>query len=139
MRAYIDGTLSTKQQSFLPEDLWFATNDCEDNMDISDTCIRLTGLEIESAVLDEGSKFTCRWKGVELSHIDDQGECVETEEFSIEDFKEFVEGKNMRLVNMGTYLDQTVNVKITSLVLVDDDVEYEFDTSCIDEIEIIDL
>ena len=133
MRAYIYGNLSTKQECFLPSSLWFANNDCEDTFKISENCIRLDGLELEGAA-DENS-FACRWKGVELCHINNN-EYEETENFTVEQFSNIIKEKNMRLVNMDAYFDTSVNVTITSFELVDQ-TSLEFDTNLIDKIEFV--
>lgn len=39
MRAYLDGTLSKEQEIFLPQDLWFSTEECYDNTIVSEDCI----------------------------------------------------------------------------------------------------
>jgi hypothetical protein len=85
----------------------------------------------------EGNEFSCRWKGVELCHIDENGEHVETEEFSVKDFMGIIKEKNMRLVNMDAYCDEDTNVKITEFKLVDFDGEVDFDTNLIDDIEFV--
>ena len=135
MRAYIDGILSTHQDVFIPEDLWFATEDCDDNTVVSEDCICLSGLTCESSVND--GEFSCRWKGVEVTYIDDTGKEVETEDFTVGEFFEMIENKSMRLVNASAYFDTDVDVRITEFVLVDGESEEEFDTSLIDEIEFI--
>lgn len=135
MRIYIDGVLSTKQDTFLPTTLWFATEDCDDNTCISYQCMCLDGISCESSMRD--NKFTCRWKGVEIHYIDNDGEEVETEDFTVSEFMDFIKAKNMRLVNMDAYFDIDVDVKITKLTLVDYIDEVEFDLNLIDEIEFI--
>lgn len=136
MIAYIDGILSKKQDCFLPSSLWFATEDCDDNTDISDTCLRLDGLHTEGKVWDD-EHFTCRWKGVELCYIDESGEYVETEEFTPEEFQKIINFKDMRLVNMDVHTDTDLTVTITNFVLLEEETSLiELDTDLIDKIEV---
>lgn len=136
MIAYIDGILSKKLDSFLPSSLWFATEDCEDNREVSDTCIRLDGLHTEGNIWDD-KHFTCRWKGVEVCYFDNNGEYVETEEFTPEEFMETIKDINMRLVNMEVHTDTDVTVKITNFVLLEENKSLiELDTDLIDKIEV---
>lgn len=146
MRAYINGKLSApngeqlgKIESFLPAGLWFANPDEDFDFEVSDSCIRLDGLYTEGSVDEETKEFSCRWKGIELCHMDEIDGYLETEDFSIEDFTKIIEEKDMRLVNIDAYYDGDINVEITNLVLVDyyNDTRYEFDTNLIDKIEFI--
>lgn len=134
MRIYIDGKMSTKQETFIPATLWFATEDCDDNTEVSEKCLCLDGLSCESCV--EDNEFSCRWKGVEIRYYEN-GEEIETEDFSLEKFISLITEKKMRLENMDAYYDSSVNVTITSLSIVEGDKEYEFDVSLADEIEFI--
>ena len=134
MRIYLDGKLSTKQETFLPATLWFATENCDDNTEISEECLCLDGLWCESSVDD--NEFSCRWKGVEIHYIEN-GEEIETEDFSLDKFVSLITEKKMRLENMDAYYDSDVFVTITGLSIVDGDNEYEFDVSLADEIEFI--
>ena len=135
MRAYIDGVLSTTQETFIPEDLWFATNDCEDNTIVSKDCLCLSGLTCESSV--ENKEFSCRWKGVEIRYINSDNQEIETEDFSVEEFLQTIQEKNMRLVNMSAFFDTNVNTTITEFLLVDNESEVRFDIALIDTIELI--
>lgn len=148
MRAYIDGKVTRQDglplkdnHCFLPAGLWFNNPEEEFDWEITDNCIRLDGLSCESSVDKETNTFTCRWKGVELCYIDHINGHTETEDFEIEKFKEIIEEKNMRLVNMDAYYDNySLNVEITNLVLIDNDendTSYEFNTNLIDKIEFI--
>lgn len=134
MRIYLDGKLSTKQETFLPEDLWFATEDCDDNTEVSEECLRLTGLCCESCV--DGYEFSVRWKGTEVHYVEN-GEEIETEDCSLEKFVSLITEKKMRLENMSAYYDSDVNVTITGLTIVEGNKEYKFDVSLADEIEFI--
>jgi hypothetical protein len=134
MRIYLDGKLSTKQETFIPATLWFATEDCDDNTIVSEECLCLDGLTCESSV--DGDEFSCRWKGVEIRYIEN-GEEIETEDFSLDKFVSLITEKKMRLENMDAYYDSDVNVTITGLSIVEGDKEYEFDVSLADEIEFI--
>lgn len=134
MRIYIDGKLSTKQETFIPATLWFATEDCDDNTEVSEECLCLDGLSCESCV--EDNEFNCRWKGVEIRYYEN-GEEIETEDFSLEKFISLITEKKMRLENMDAYYDSSVNVTITGLSIVDGHQEYEFDINLADEIEFI--
>ena len=134
MRAYINGQLSNSQDTFLLASLWFASEDCEDNMEISDKCIRIDGLFVEGT--SDTDEFSCRWKGVELCYVNSEGEYIETEDFTVEEFQNLIKEKNMRLVNGDAYFDSNVDVKITEFKLVEEK-EFELDVNLIDEIEFI--
>lgn len=144
MRIYIDGKISRKDGKklednfcFLPAGLWFCSTQEEFDWDITNDCIRLDGLSVESAVDKVTNIFTCRWKGVELCYIDPTNGHTETEDFEIEDFMTIVNDHNMRLVNMDAYYDGDLDVEITNLHIVDDDIEFNFDVNLIDKIEFI--
>lgn len=84
MRAYLDGTLSKEQEIFLPQDLWFSTEECYDNTIVSEDCICVSGLTCESKT--ENKEFSCRWKGVVLTYINNDGKEIETEDFTVDKF-----------------------------------------------------
>lgn len=134
MRIYLDGKLSTKQETFIPAGLWFATENCDDNTEVSEECLHLDGITCESFV--DGNEFSCRWKGTEIHYVEN-GEEIETEDFSLEKFISLITEQKMRLENMDAYYDSDVNVTITGLSIVEGDKEYEFDVSLADEIEFI--
>lgn len=134
VRIYIDGHLSTKQETFIPATLWFATENCDDNTEVSEECLCLDGLSCESSI--DGNKFSARWKGVEIHYIEN-GEEIDTENFSLDKFVSLITEKKMRLENMDAYYDDDVFVTITSMSIVDGDNEYQFDVSLADEIEFI--
>ena len=131
MRVYLDGTLTAEQETFLPVSLWFATEDCEDNLTVSETCISLEGIESESFI--EGNEFSCRWKGVKLSMLDDNGECITTSDFTLKQFADIT--KNMRLVNMDVYFDKDTKCQITNFKLVDT----KYELTCIEHIDEIEF
>ena len=142
MRAYIDGELSRPNDEpvkngscFIPDTLWFANEEDDYDLEISKTCLRLNAMIPESGVHD--SEFSCRWKGIEICYINDNGEYIETEDFTIKELLEIIKEKNMSLVNMEAYYDGDINVKLTHLLLVDREMEYEFDISNVDEIEFV--
>lgn len=114
MRIYIEGTLSTPQECFLPEELFFANENVEENDIPAKDCIRLSGLEIESGV--KGNTFSCRWKGVTM-----EDELNHEEDFSKQDFLDRVKEGGLTLVNMAAYFDTDVNVKVTSIMILDGD------------------
>lgn len=132
MRAYIDGTLSTHQDCFLPDALWFSSDEDFDFV-VNEKTIRLDGLECESGI--ENNEFSCRWKGVEVCYIKD-GEYTETEDITVKEIIDMIKEKNMVLINMEAYYDTSVNVKLTKLKLVDDK-ECEFNTDSMCEIEFV--
>jgi len=134
LRIYIDGTLSTKQETFIPATLWFATENCDDNTEVSEECLCLDSLLCESCVDD--LTFSARWKGVTLCYIKD-GEEIDTEDFTLDFLVNIIKQKKMRLENMDAYYDDDVLVNITSLSIVDGDDEYRLDISLTDEIEFI--
>lgn len=134
MRAYLNGTLSKKQETFIPQDLWFSTKDCDDNTIVSENCICLSGLTCESKT--EDNEFSCRWKGVLLTYVNDNGTEIETEDFTIDKFFKMIKDKNMRLTNMSAFFDEDTVVKLTSLTFVEKDKETEFD-KLVDEIKCI--
>ena len=133
MRIYINGTLSKEQNTFLPEDLWFATSNCEDDTIVSSDCLCLEGELCESQV--EGKTFSCRWKGVSLLHVEN-GEEIETSDFSVKEFMKLTQ--KMRLKNMSAYFDSDTDVHLTEVKLVDAYDEVCFPVERIDDIEFID-
>lgn len=135
MRAYLDGTLSKEQEMFLPQDLWFSTEECNDNTVVSEDCVCISGLTCEFKT--ENKEFSGRWKGVVLTYVNDEGREVETEDFTIDEFLKMIKDKNMRLTNMSAFFDTDVEVMLTSLVFVEKDKEIEFDISLVDEVEFI--
>lgn len=135
MRAYIDGTLSVTQNCFLPASIWFYNPDEGFNEEISYKCIRLDGLEVEGGV--EGTEFGCRWKGVELCYTNEDGEYIETENFTFEDLTNLIETRKLSEINMDAYYDTNVKAKITKLKLVNGDKSFEFNSEDLNEIEFI--
>ena len=131
MRVYIDGTISTKQETFIPATLWFATDDCDENTVISEDCICLEGIECESFV--EGNEFSCRWKGAELGMLDKDGNEIFTEDFTIKDLLNII--KKMRLANMSAFYDEPNITNITSLTFADANERHDFDLSLVDEVD----
>lgn len=135
MRAYLDGTLSKEQEIFLPQDLWFSTEECNDNTIVSEDCICVSGLTCESKT--ENKEFSCRWKGVVLTYINNDGREIETEDFTVDEFLKMIKDKNMRLTNMSAFFDTDVDVMLTKLVFVEKDKETELDIKLVDEVEFI--
>lgn len=135
MRAYLDGTLSKEQEIFLPQDLWFSTEECNDNTIVSEDCICVSGLTCESKT--ENKEFSCRWKGVVLTYINNDGKEIETEDFTVDELLEMIKDKNMRLTNMSAFFDTDVDVMLTKLVFVEKDKETELDIKLVDEVEFI--
>ena len=135
MRIFMDGTLSEKQGCFLPCELWFATEDCEDNTIVSEDCLCLSGHECESSV--DGTKFSCRWKGVSLIYVNDDGEEIDTEDFTYEEFINILKERNMTLQNMSANFDTDVDATITELMVCDADGDHDFDVSDAETIEFI--
>lgn len=142
MRVYLGGKLSKHQSCFLPDTLWFSRDEDYD-LEVSKNTIKLEGIECESSIYDKEeresnkfSSFTCRWKGATLSYINEEDKLEEQENFSIELFKNLIEG--MRLVNMEAFFDTNVNVQLTCLNLTNfHDIDFNFDDKLIDEIEMI--
>ena len=135
MRVYISGKLSKPyQQSFLPAGLWFATEDNED-LEVSETCIRLDGHLIECAM--EGDEFSCRWKGVDLCFLDEDGTYIETESFTVKEFMDIIKDNNMRLINMDVYCNSDTDIEITNVKLIDMYSEFDLDEKLIDKIEFV--
>ena len=95
MRAYLNGTLSVNQETFIPQDLWFSTEECNDNTVGSDNCICVSGLTCESKTEDK--EFSCRWKGVLLTYVNAEGKEIETEDFTVDEFLKIIKDKKMRL------------------------------------------
>jgi hypothetical protein len=97
----------------------------------------LEGIECESVV--EGNTFSCRWKGAELRMLDDDGNEVFTEDFTVKDLLNIIREKGMTLENMSAYYDTANIAKITELMFRDADGEYEFDINLVtDEIDFCD-
>ena len=116
MRAYINGRLSESQSCFLPDTLWFSSDDADDNTCVSFECCCLIGHTIEGAA---GASFSTRWKGVSFSHLTEEGDLIETEEFSISEFLSYINERKFRLTNMDAYLDKDTSVYVEELILVD--------------------
>lgn len=138
MRLYLDGKLSTNTETFFPQSLWFASEDCEFDYEVSEECIRLDGLSCEAR--SRNGEFAARWKGVELVYLKRDGnttEYVETEDFTLDQFAKMISNKNMRLVNMDACYDENVNATVTELTISDGNDYYEFDSSKIDTVEFI--
>ena len=136
MRAYINGELSTPQlDTFFLVSFWFANEECEDNTEVSENCIRLDGIWTEGS--SENTEFSCKWKGVALCYLNEEGFYLEIENFTLDDFEKMIKEKNMKIVNADGYPSSTVNAKITEFKLVDGEKELVFDTDEIEEIEFI--
>lgn len=135
MRAYLDGTLSKEQEIFLPQDLWFSTEECYDNTIVSEDCICVSGLTCESKT--ENKEFSCRWKGVVLTYINNEGKEIETEDFTVDELLKMIKDKNMRLTNMSAFFDTDVEVILTRLLFVEKDKEIELDIKLVDEVEFL--
>ena len=135
MRAYIEGNLSVEQEMFLPEDLWFANEKCDDNTIVSKDCMSLSGLTCESTV--ENKEFFCRWKGVVVTYITDDGVEIETEDLAVKEFIKLLQERKMPFVNASAYFDSDVNVKFTKLILTDNINKIELDISKVEEIEFV--
>lgn len=135
MRAYLDGTLSKEQEIFLPQDLWFSTEECYDNTIVSEDCICVSGLTCESKT--ENKEFSCRWKGVVLTYINNDGKEIETEDFTVDELLKMIKDKNMRLTNMSAFFDTDVEVILTRLLFVEKDKEIELDIKLVDEVEFL--
>lgn len=133
MRAYLDGSLSTYQETFIPQDLWFSTEKCNDNTIVSDDCICVSGLTCESKT--EDNEFSCRWKGVVLTYVNNEGKEVETEDFTADELLTIIKDKNMRLTNISAFFDTDVEVMLTKIVFVEKDKETELDMKIVDEVE----
>lgn len=127
MRAYLNGTLSVCQETFIPQDLWFSTEECNDNTVVSEDCICVSGLTCESKTEDK--EFSCRWKGVILTYVNNEGKEIETEDFTVDELLKMIKDKNMRLTN--------VEVMLTKLLFVEKDKETELDIRLVDEVEFI--
>lgn len=137
MRAYINGKLSTPQECFLPAGLWLANTSDDYDLDISENVLRLDGIEIESSLDEDKTKFTCRWKGVSLVDVDENGNITDKEIYNIEDLLKIIKSKNMSLVNMDAFFDTKVKAAITSIELVDSVSDFSFDLSSVEPIEFI--
>lgn len=136
MRAYVDGQLSEVQKdSFFIVSLWFANEDSEDNMEISENCFRLDGIFTEST--SDVELFSSRWKGVTLCYINEDGVYTETEDFTLEFLDNMIKEKNMRVVNADGYPSVDVTATIKEFKLVDGENELVIDPGLIDEIEFI--
>lgn len=133
MRLYIDGTLSSPQNCFLPDTLWFSSDENFD-FEVNENTIRLDAINGESSIINEGNEFTCRWKGIDVCYIKD-GEYTETEDITVKDLTDMINQKNMILINMESYYDTPVTVNITDLKLVRGEEQYVFDSDSIDKIE----
>lgn len=133
MRAYLNGTLSVYQETFIPQDLWFSTEECNDNTVVSEDCICVSGLTCESKTEDK--EFSCRWKGVILTYVNNEGKEVETEDFTADELLTIIKDKNMRLTNISAFFDTDVEVMLTKIIFVEMDKETELDIKLVDEVE----
>ena len=133
MRAYLNGTLSVYQETFIPQDLWFSTEECNDNTVVSEDCICVSELTCESKTEDK--EFSCRWKGVILTYVNYEGKEVETEDFTVDELLTIIKDKNMRLTNISAFFDTDVEVMLTKIIFVEKDKETELDIKLVDEVE----
>lgn len=134
MRIYIEGTLSVAQETFLPDELWFSNDECEDNTLTSKNCVCLYGESVDSYV--EGKTFTVRWKGVILEKMDN-GTIVEINNPAVNEVLAYLKANKMRLTNMTASYDTNVKVNITKFILEDYENRQIFDNEKIDEIEFV--
>lgn len=132
MRLYIDGKMSVEQECFLPETLWFATDDSEDTIGVTEACVCLEAHEFKSKT--EGLSFSCRWKGVTFCREED-GAYTESDDFSVEEFLQYITERKMRLRNMSAYYDQAVDITVESVVIIDSKGRYTLEPGLFDVIE----
>lgn len=115
MRIYMHGTLSTPQETFIPETLFFANKDVDDNTIPAENCICLECIECECSV--KGLEWSSRWKGVTLISDVDYDEDYDLHENVIKPIRE----NNLMLSNMDAFFDTDVNVKVDSIMILDGD------------------
>lgn len=99
MRIYMSGTISNGEAAkFLPQELFFTSPDCNDDLTPSESCIMLSAHLSECST--EDTHWSCRWKGVDLVNEKDHGE-----DFSLEELKGMFLARNLKLDNMNAYVD----------------------------------
>lgn len=125
MRIYINGTLSNEQETFLPADFFFSNENAEYTDIVSENCIEIYGMECESSVNDKS--FSCRWKGVLLSSIDDNGDIIEKEIYSVDEVLDIIKAGNLKLNNIMAYFDSNVKVDITDVEIEDSEKQVKLD------------
>ena len=138
MRLYLEGKLSKPLTFFHPVSVWLANPECDFDWEVTEDCVRIDGLHTD-AHAKEG-EFQSTWRGVELVYIKRDGETteyVETEDFTLDQLAKLVTEKKLRLVNMDGYMNESVDVIITKLSILDGNDWYDLDEDLIDEIEFI--
>lgn len=117
MRIYLSGTTDIANTNILPSDIFFATEDCDETDRPSETCLMLSGIEVDCS--HDGKRWDCRWKGVEAEYNDSNyGENITKEQIL-----SIIKDKKMRLRNISDYLDfpdeGEVTVKVDYIKIVD--------------------
>lgn len=115
MRIYMHGTLSNPQETFIPETLFLANKDVDDNTIPAENCICLEGIECECSV--KGLEWSSRWKGITLESDTDYDEDFDLHKNVIKPIRE----NNLMLSNMDAFFDTDVNVKVDSIMILDGD------------------
>ena len=115
MRIYLHGNMSKKLETFLPDTLWLSNKDCDDDTEPGENCICLEGLECECSS-DDNLAWSCRWKGVTLTN---EKEC--DEDFEKDFLINLIKERNLTVTNMSGYYSDTVEIEITSIMLLDGD------------------
>lgn len=112
MRIYMNGTLSKKQECFLPSAIYLANDKADDNDIASENCIQLEGLECECS--HEGLEWSVRWKGVTLAN-----EKEFDEDFTKEQVLALIKERNLKLANMDAYISNEAEVTVESISILD--------------------
>ena len=101
MRIYLSGTTDIANTNILPSDIFFATEDCDETDRPSETCLMLSGIEVEAEYNDSN-----------------YGENITKEQIL-----SIIKDKKMRLRNISDYLDfpdeGEVTVKVDYIKIVD--------------------
>lgn len=121
MKVYISGTFDTPVKTFIPTELYFSTEDCEDNSSINEKCFELSGQNCEA--ICEGLEFIARWKEANLSTPD-----VVYENVDVETVMKNIAGKMINNINAIGDIG-FLKVKLTEVKIVDNDYETSVDIS----------
>lgn len=135
MKILIYGKLSTKQTSFAPFAMWFASEDCTDYTKVSENCICLSAIDGETKVTESG--FFCKWTGVDLEYGYKSGSSDRIRNPSVKCVKDLIKSRNMRLVRIEANFDSDVDVTITNLEMYHCDEGSLIDTNIINTIRLV--
>lgn len=116
MKIYLEGVLSTPQEDFYLDRLFFGDSESEDYETdfVSEKCLSLEGDCVD--IFCKGNTFSARWKGVTTSVFKDGAvKQLYDGEISILEIIELL--KNKKMVNGEACFSEDVECRITSLTI----------------------